>query len=144
MAMAFSNRPRFWKRDAPRRRRTLTLPLSEPTTIPSPRQKTIEQTQSILFIKLPLEIRQLIYTYSLVYSSLRNSLKPGGDAIHLFEGYQAYQNLLPRIFQGPQKLVVFRRCSNPVGLCRAHRKTHYLTQLGSMDLLALLLTCRQM
>ena len=54
-------------RNPSKRPRALTSPLSEPAKILWRRQKTADQTQSILF-KLPLEIRELIYSHALAYA----------------------------------------------------------------------------
>ncbi|KAF2650740.1 hypothetical protein K491DRAFT_761564 [Lophiostoma macrostomum CBS 122681] len=48
------------------RQRALTLPLSAPTNI----QKTLDQSQSALMWKLPLEIRQVIYKQALGHTKI--------------------------------------------------------------------------
>ena len=123
--------PRFWKRDVPRRKRALTMPLSEPAMILWRRQKTVGQTMSILLGKLPLEVRELIYTYSLVYPCQHWSIQAeGNDAIHIFLLYP--------------KVLVHRRCRTACGQCTSRCYGKFVDRWGSKNLSALLLTCRQM
>jgi hypothetical protein len=50
-----------------KRRRSLTIPLSNPQRMLWRRQKTTPQLQCIFFCALPLELRQIIYALCCVY-----------------------------------------------------------------------------
>ncbi|KAL3486291.1 hypothetical protein BJX62DRAFT_242146 [Aspergillus germanicus] len=116
---------------APRRKRALTIPLSHPARILWRRQKTADQSQSILFRKLPLEVRELIYQYTSYFPDRVGSTISGmGLDIH--------------VFSHAGKLV-WRRCSGVDGVgCSGHcyRKFYGHTP-RSANLLPIVLTCRR-
>ncbi|KAK2812667.1 hypothetical protein FQN50_001313 [Emmonsiellopsis sp. PD_5] len=78
------------------------MPLTKPARILWRRQKSLEQTQSVLFKRLPLELREIIY--ELVFHSPD---KPAAT-------YRAPSDF--HIFSHSGKLVS-RRCSSAVGPC---------------------------
>jgi hypothetical protein len=116
---------------APQRKRSLTIPLSNPARILWRRQKTTDQSQSILFRKLPLEVRELIYQYTSYFPDQVRSTNGKGLDVH--------------IFSHAGKLV-WRRCLGIDGAaCSSHcYRKFYAHTPRSANLLAMVLTCRRM
>lgn len=116
---------------ASRRKRALTMPLTKPATIFWRRQKSVDQSQSILFRKLPLEVRELIYEYTSYFPDrLGVSACRKGLDVHIFSH---------------SRKLFWRRCSSVDGSCTPHcyRKFYGYSPL-SLNLLAVILTCRRM
>ncbi|KAL3445431.1 hypothetical protein BJX65DRAFT_309897 [Aspergillus insuetus] len=116
---------------APQRKRALTIPLSNPSWMLWRRQKTTNQSESILFRKLPLEARELIYQYTSYFSDkVESSISGKGLDVH--------------VFSHARKLV-WRRCSGIDGIgCSPHcYRKFYAHTPRSANLLAVVLTCRR-
>ena len=146
--------------DASNRTRALTPPLEQPARIALPRrkilwrpqkilwreQKTTQQRKSLLFTKLPPEVRQQIYTYALVFPY--QPILPYQPKPHFGNGRADIH-----IYTLDEKQLIHRRCCAAEGYCTRPclRNNHTrpekrppVKQWGSLNLLALLLTCRQM